>query len=63
MSELRRYYLSKEVLKERSAELIDFAYDQEPTRIELVLRASVDEVATFRLSLDGNITREGKLNE
>lgn len=63
MAELRRYYVDKEVLKERFNELIDFAFLQEPTRLEISINASVDEIATYQLKLDGYITRKGTLNE
>ena len=62
MSELRKYYVDKEVLKERCCELIDLAYTQEPTRLELQIIASVDEVARYALELDGYITRKGEFN-
>lgn len=63
MAELRRYYVDKEVLKERLNELVDFAYSQEPTRLEINVSAALDEVATYQLKLDGYITRKGTLNE
>ena len=63
MSEQRRYYVDKEVLKERFNELVDFTYTQEPTMFELTLNASVDAIATYQLKIDGYITRKGNLNE
>ena len=63
MAEPRKYYVDKEVLKERCEELIDFAFTQEPTKIELTINASVDAIATYQLKLDGYITRKGNLNE
>lgn len=63
MSEPRKYYVDKELMKERFNELVDFAWSQEPTRFELTLNASVDAVATYQLKLDGYVSRKGKLNE
>lgn len=63
MSELRKYFVDKEVLKERCEELIDFAFSQEPTMLELTVNASIDAIATYQLKIDGYITRKGTLNE
>lgn len=63
MAELRRYYVDKEVLKERCCELIDFAYTQELTALDLSISASIDAVAVYELKVNGFITRKGELNE
>lgn len=62
MAELKRYFLDKETLKKKCDELIEFAYSERPTSIRLQVRASVDEVATYNLAINGNIVKEGNLN-
>ena len=63
MSEPRKYYVDKEVLKERCCELIDLAYTQEPRSLDLSISASVDAVTVYELKVNGFITRKGELNE
>ena len=49
------YTVDKDEMKKTCAEIIDFAFEHKPRAIEFNVRASMDEIPTFDLRVEGII--------
>ena len=49
------YTVGKDEMKKTCAEIIDFAFEHKPRAIEFNVRASMDEIPTFDLRVEGII--------